>query len=172
MSYVEFLLQWYNLPWVAAALAAGVGLAAGRRGPAWIGAFVAGVAGLTLNGGLHDLGIGPIGSKLPLVAAASLACGALAGWGLPRLRRRLLPPVTGVAFNQPGLEGREAIVLSARLEKDGTGRARHRDEAGVSHIVRVHLDPGLDAEAVRFGARVRLGAFDDARLSYPIRPAS
>lgn len=175
-AYLTFLSQWYNLPWLLAA-AAGVLLALlGRRrhlfSPSAL-AVATGVTGLTLNGAIHDLGLGPIGPRFPIVALLSLAIGLLAGWAGPRLRDRIAPPVTGVTFNQPDLEDREAVVLSARVGEGGDliGRARHRDAEGVSHIVRIRLAPGAAVPSVRFGARVRLGRFDAASRLYPVRPA-
>lgn len=174
MSYGEFLLQWYNLPWLAAGLGGALAWLVRRGGPGATGALVAGIAGLTLNGGLHDLGLGPIGARFPIVAASSLLAGVLAGWGLPRLRRRILPPVTGVTFNEPGMEGREVIVLSASLAVGDVGRARHRDADGVVHVVRVvnatrAEGNGEPPRPVRFGARLALGPFDEATRAYEIR---
>ena len=175
-AYLTFLSQWYNLPWLLAA-AAGVLLALfGRRrhlfSPSAL-TVAAGVTGLTLNGAIHDLGLGAIGPRFPIVAVLSIAIGLLAGWSGPRLRDRIAPPVTGVTFNQPDLEGKEAVVLSARVGEGGdpVGRARHRDAEGVSHVVRVRLAPEAAVESVRFGARVQLGRFDAASRLYPVRPA-
>ena len=170
MAYLRFLLEWYNLPWL---FAAGIGVViwfVGRRRRVAVLLFAAGVAGLTLNGALHDLRLGPIGRWFPLVAALSLGVGWVAAGWARRLLARWFPPVTGVAFNPPGLEGREAVVLSARLVPGHVGRARYRDSAGVSNIVRVHLDPDGDTD-LRFGSAVRLGSFDPDVRSYRIEPA-
>lgn len=175
-AYLAFLSEWYNLPWLLA-VAAGVlaALFGPRRhlfSPSAL-AVAAGVTGLTLNGAIHDLRLGAIGSRFPVVALLSLGIGLLAGWFGPRLRDRIAPPVTGVTFNQPGLESREAVVLSARVGEGGDtiGRARHRDDEGVSHLVRIQLAPDAAADSVRFGTRVRLGRFDAAARLYLVRPA-
>lgn len=192
MTYLQFLGQWYNLPWLAA-VGAGlwIGFRAGRgrragaagaaelperpgsRGPSTSPAtalVTAGVVGLTLNGAIHDLRLGSAGTRFPLVALLSLAVGWFLAWGGARLRYRLAPPVTGLAFNRPGLEGSEAVVTVAGVAVDGTVRARLRDDAGVAHIVRVQARDGQGTADLRFGSRIRLGAFDAERGSYDATP--
>lgn len=168
MAYVRFLGEWYNVAWLGA-IAVGLILVLARRPGAGsrvsIFLVAAGVAGLTINGGLHDLGREPVGAKFLVVAAASLSIGALAAWAGPRIRRRLFPPVTGVTFDEPGLEGKPALVLAAGGEHGAGARARYRDEDGVSHVVRVHVD-GDEGLALRFGRKIRLGAYDAPRGSY------
>lgn len=175
MAYLQFLGEWYNLTWVGA-VCAGLLLVIlrrretpdGRRSSPGVALIAAGVIGLTLNGALHDFRIGPIARWFPLVAVLALVGGWLIARAASRFRHRWFPPVRAVAFNQPGLEGEEAVVLSADLEPGGIGRARHRDEEGTSHILRVHLPDGGDPAALRFGGRVRLGTFDPERRSYPV----
>jgi len=210
VTYLQFLGQWYNLPWVAA-IAVGLLLGLRRRlagggrpsaaaradaapadpedpsardaaarepGPRTSGSValvVAGVIGLTVNGAIHDFRLGAIGERAPLVVPLSLAAGWVAAWGAARLRHRFAPAARGIAFNRPGLTGRGAVVLSAGLGPDGTGRARHRDEAGVVHVVRIHVerageDDRAARDAARPGRRVRLGEFDARRRSYPVEP--
>lgn len=176
MAYLRFLGEWYNLIWVGAVCAGLLSVTIARREPPEgprtspdIVLIAAGVLGLTLNGALHDFRVEPIARWFPLVAVLALGAGWLIARSASRLRHRWIPPVHGVAFNEPGLEGEEAVVLSADLEHGQVGRARHRDEAGISHILRVHLaDDG--AGALRFGGRVRLGTFDPDRRSYPVEP--
>lgn len=191
MTYLQFLGQWYNLTWLAAV---GVGLLLGltarlaRRGPPTgeAGAarpsvaprppkprtslamvlVTAGVVGLTLNGAIHDLRLGSPEARFPLVTLLSLVVGWFVAWAGTRLRYRFAPPVMGLAFNRPGLEGGEAVVMSAGAALDGTVRARHRDGAGVVHIVRIRVPEGRDARDLGFGRKVRLGAFDSHRGSY------
>lgn len=175
MAYLRFLGEWYNLIWVGA-ICAGLLLVMlprptlpdGPRTSPGAVLIAAGVAGLTLNGALHDFRLGPIDRWFPLVAAVALASGWLVAWGASRFRHRWFPPVRAVAFNRPGLEGEEAVVLSTDLEQGQIGRARHRDDTGTSHILRVHLREGSEASAPRFGERVRLGTFDPDRRSYPV----
>lgn len=193
MTYLQFLGQWYNLTWLAAV---GVGLLLGlrtrasRRDPptAEAGAarpsavprpgrprtspamvlVAAGVAGLTLNGAIHDLRLGSPEARFPLVTLVSLVVGWCVAWAGARLRYRFAPPVMGLTFNRPGLEGGEAVVMSAGATSDGTVRARHRDGAGVVHIVRIRVPEGQDATDLGFGRKVRLGAFDPQRGSYDV----
>lgn len=175
-EYLAFLSEWFNLPWLVA-VAGGVLLAflGPRRhlfSPSAL-AIAAGVTGLTLNGAIHDLRLGAIGPRFPLVALLSLGVGALAGWLGPRLRDRIAPPVTGVTFNDPDLEGREAVILSARVGEGGDeiGRARHRDADGVSHIVRIRLADGGETASLPFGSRITLDRYDRRARAYAVRPA-
>lgn len=178
MAYLRFLGEWYNLIWVGA-VCAGLLLVVLRRRAAPDGprtspgvvVVAAGVVGLTLNGALHDFRIEPIARWFPLVAVLAAGAGWLIARAASRFRHRWFPPVRAVAFNQPGLEGEEAVVLTADLEPGGIGRARHRDEQGTSHILRVHVADDGAREALRFGGRVRLGTFDPERRSYPVEPA-
>ena len=177
MAYLRFLGEWYNLIWVGA-VCAGLLLVTLRRreppdGPRTSPGIVltaAGVLGLTLNGALHDFRLEPIARWFPLVAILALGAGWLIARSASRFRHRWFPPVRAVAFNQPGLEGEVAIVLSADLEHGRVGRARHRDETGTSHILRIHLAEGGGSDALRFGGRVRVGMFDPERRSYPVEP--
>lgn len=177
MAYLQFLGEWYNLIWVGA-ICAGLLIVFFRRekrpeGPQASPGIVlvaAGVIGLTLDGALHDFRIEPIARWFPLVAVLALGAGWLIARGASRFRHRWFPPVRAVAFNQPGLKGEEAVVLSADLEHGRVGRARHRDETGTSHILRVHVAEDDEVGALRFGGRVRLGTFDPERRSYPIEP--
>lgn len=175
-AYLTFLLQWYNLPWLLAVAAGGLAALLGSRrrsfSPSAL-AITAGVTGLTLNGAIHDLRLGAIGPRFPIVAVVCLAVGLLAAWFLPRLRDRIAPAVTGVTFNQPDLEGRGAVVLSARVGEGGDeiGRARHRDPDGVSHIVRIRLEAGEAPASVAFGTRVLLDRYDPPARAYVVRRA-
>lgn len=180
MAYLRFLGEWYNLVWVGAVCTGLLLLALRRRGASdaapgprtspGIVLVAAGVLGLTLNGALHDFRVEPIAPWFPLVAALALGAGWLIARSASRFRHRWFPPVRAVAFNQPGLEGEEAVVLTADLEHGRIGRARHRDQTGTSHILRVHLSEDDEGGTLRFGGRVRLGTFDPERRSYPVEP--
>jgi hypothetical protein len=170
VSYLEFLARWYNLPFLAlavGALAAGLYGRVTRRRTTAVSTALAAAAllGLTWNGALHDLGIRDFGRRFPLVFLVSLAAGVLLGVGLDRLRRRLFPPVEGVAFTEPGLEGSEARVVTRTVGPEpASGRAQWQDEAGVIHVIRVHTAGDL----LRFGRRVRLVAWDGVARSYRV----
>jgi len=169
LSYAEFLVQWYNLPFVAAVVGAGV-LSVVRRsvGRGWSPAlFIGGIAGLTMNGAIHDLALGSPAARFPLVFTCALASGGGLVLLGRRIRRRLFPPVTGVTWNQRGLDGSNAQIVTATGGPGSPfGRARVRDEEGVSHVVRVHFE----GPALRFGRRIRLGDFDEPTESYPVEP--
>ena len=178
MAYLRFLGEWYNLVWVGA-VSAGLLLCLARSQEAAVvprkspGVFLVatGVAGLTLNGAIHDFRLGSIERWFPLAAVLALGAGWLIARVASDLRHRWFPPVRAVAFNQPGLEGEDAIVLTADLVPGRIGRARHRDESGTSHILRIHVAEGGESGTLRFGGRVRLGEFDPDRRSYPVEPA-
>ena len=172
MEYLEFLASWFNLPYVVA-VAVGVVMAFRRRrngkGTRRLAAavFVAGITGLTLNGAIHDLGLGSPASRFPLVLVVAALMGIGLSFAAFRVLRRLFPPVTGVTWNEPGLEGSIAqIVTSTAGPQSPGGRARVRDAEGIVHVVRVHASGG----PLRFGRRVRLGSFDDTRQAYPVEP--
>lgn len=170
MSYAEFLLQWYNLPFDAAVvIAAGLAVFGHRIGGSSLGwpLFILGVTGLTLNGAIHDLALGSPASSFPVVLALALVSSAGLTHLGRRIRSKMFPQVTGVTWNQPGLDGSQAQVVSPTGGPDSPkGRARVRDEYGVSHVVRIHSD----GAALRFGKRIRLGAFDESTESYPADP--
>lgn len=174
MSYGEFLLEWYNLVFLAAGT---VGLAAALLGrrlgrdpvPVASTALTAGVAGLTLNGAVHDLRLGDPAGHFWWVLPAALALGAAAGWGFTKARDRWFPPVRGVRLNPPGQEGAEARVVSASVEEEpGSGRAQWQDEEGVLTLVKCHTAEG----SMKFGADVRLESFDEAEDSYLVEYVS
>lgn len=172
MSYLEFLARPFNLPFLAA-LAAGVAvLLVGRSSPRdlfYVHAWLLGVAftGLTLNGAIHDLRLGDPGGRFPLVLLASGVVGVGVAFVGRRIRDRLFPPVESVRFNERGLEGVEARVVSRRVrEEPGSGRAHWHDGDGVLHLITCHTSGG----SLGFGTTVTLEEFDDEHGSYLVRP--
>lgn len=170
MSYLEFLVQPFNLPFLVAALLGMAAVPVGRRlrrsglGPA-AGLMAAGVCGLTWNGAIHDLGLGSPAPRLPLVLAFSAVLGAASGWGAVRLRDRWFRPIRGVAVTEPGHEGTEAVLVSRRTgPAPGSGRAQWQDGSGILHVVRCHTS----GPVLRFGRTVRLGAYDPVGRSYRV----
>lgn len=168
MSYGEFLLQWYNLIFLAAGAA---GLAAALfgdrddRDPLRFAATAISTAlvGLTLNGAIHDLRLGEPAAHAWWVLPSALVAGALLGWGIESARNRWFPPVRGVRWNPPGQEGAEARVVSSSVEREpASGRAQWQDEDGVLTLVRCHTAE----DSMKFGARVRLEEYDEDADSY------
>jgi len=123
--------------------------------------------GLTLNGAIHDLRYGSPGRWFPQVLAASLLIALAVALLGRRLRDRWFPPIHRVAFDSPGLEGREARITSRWVNtRPRSGRARLRAEDGVLHLLRCHTESG----SLTFGQRVLLIAFDASSESYLVEP--
>lgn len=172
MSYLEFLLRPFNLPFLGAVVAgAAAWVAARRTGRDLIlvraGLVAFGVVGLTLTGAVHDLGLGSPAGRLPEILAASFLTAAASAWGFRALRDRFFPPVRDVRFNEPGLEGVEARVVSDGVdETPASGRAHWHDGEGALHLVSCHSASGR----IGFGESVRLEEYDDEHGSYRVRP--
>lgn len=168
MNYGEFLLQWYNLLFLAAA-AAGLAVALfGRRlqrdaFPIAATILSVALAGLTLNGAVHDLRLGDPAGHFWWVLPAAIVSGGAFGWALTWARNRWFPPVRGVRWNPPGQEGAEARVVTSSVDPEpGSGRAQWQDAEGILTLVKCHTEE----ESMKFGAHVRLVEFDEEAESY------
>lgn len=183
MSYLDFLVQWYNWPYLAG-FAVGVlsffslpGLApAGRLLGRWLGArgaspqvilrvigFGLGIIGLTFNGALHDYW--PASQEkgfLPgLIVSVTFA--ALLTRSVARLFERHFPEIKAVGWGSPDLEGREARVVSRMVSPDyRAGRAQLMGEDKTLHVV---LCKTKEAE-IPYGAAVVLDEYDEADGRY------
>lgn len=172
MSYLEFLVRPFNLVFLASTAAGVVVLLLSRSRErdlfvVHVGLLAFGVAGLTLTGAVHDFRLGPPGERLPEILLASAVLAAGAALGGRRIRDRFFPPVRDVRFNEPGLEGVEALVVSDGVdETPGSGRAHWHDGEGVLHLVACHSPGGR----IEFGEDVRLEEYDDEHGSYLVRP--
>lgn len=170
MTYLGFLGQWFNLAFLALALAGLFSMIWGRAKGRDLFAVTAGLIltafiGLTMNGAIHDLGLGSPAPRFPLVLIVSVAVGWLGGWGLGRVRERHFRPISAVRFNRPGHEGVEATLVTREAGPvPGSGRAQWQDSEGALHIVHVHTA----AEEIGFGRRVVLGTFDPSTRSYRV----
>lgn len=123
------------------------------------------VAGLTLTGAVHDLGLGSPADHLGWIYPAALASGGLGGWLLWKARMRWFPPVQGVRVNPPGQTGaRGRIVSSSVTGEPGSGRAQWKGRDGVLTLVRCHTA----GDELFFGDEVRLEEFDDDARSYRV----
>lgn len=172
MSYLDFLLESFNLVYLAAS-GAGTGTLAYAR---WArrhdlfrvhaGLLSFGVAGLTVNGAVHDFALGDPARLFPWTLLVSLLLAAAATVTGKWVRDRFFPPIRDVLFNRPGLEGVEAKVVSRRVEPEpGSGRAQWHDGEEALHLVACHTEEGT----VAFGRTVRLEEFDDEHESYRVR---
>lgn len=172
MSYWEFLVQPYNLPFLALGVVGVAVLLANRRSARDLfrlsaGLVAAGVLGLTLNGAVHDLALGDIGSRFPLVLVLALVLSVPVAWACGRLRDRFFRSPERVLWNAPGLEGREAKVVSRRVQSTpGSGRAQRHDPDGTMHLVRCHTSEA----SLGFGHQIRLMEYDDDEKSYLVEP--
>lgn len=172
MSYPEFLVRPFNLPFVGALVAGLAVLLLNRRtsrelfyGHAWLIAVA--VTGLTLNGAIHDLRLGDPAGRFPTVLLVSATVAAGVALVARKVRDRLFPPIESVRFDERGLEGIEARVVSRRVgEEPGSGRAQWHDGEGVLHLITCHTASG----SASFGTTVRLEAYDDEHGSYLVRP--
>lgn len=172
MSYLDFVVQPFNLPFLAA-VGAGLGLLLYARSSdrdlflLHAGLLSLGIAGLTVNGAVHDFALGDPAGHFPRVLAGSLVLAALATGAGKWIRDRFFPPIRQVRFNEPGLDGVEARVVSERVEAEpGSGRAQWHDGEGALHLVVCHTEEG----SVGFGRTVRLEEFDDEHDSYRVSP--
>lgn len=172
MSYLEFLGRPYNVFFlVMGGLGVAVLLVARRREEdlflVHVGLIALGFAGLTLNGAIHDLALGDPADRFPSVLGLSVVIAAVSAGVGRRVRDRFFPPVREVHFNERGLEGVEARIVSRGVDTDpGSGRAHWHDGDGRLHLVTCHTSEGR----IEFGRTVLLEEFDDEHGSYLVRP--
>lgn len=178
MTYVEFLIQWYNWPYVGALLAATMGWWRAAATEAWgrwyahhlridtvsgrsvFVSFWIGFAfvGLTLNGAVHDYAPPRLGGAfLPALALTAVLAALLTRW-VVRTRDKYLPPIRAVRFNAPDLAGAAGRVVSREVAPETpAGRVQIVTREGVLHIVRGKTR----SERIRFGRRVILMQYDE-----------
>lgn len=178
MSYFEFLIRWYNWPYLAALAIAT--LAAWRPAAAeawgrWLahrlrletlsGRFVFGafwtsltLVGLTLNGAIHDYFPAWLRRGFAPVLGATIVLSVFLTRSVVRLRDRYFPPVRAVSFGTMNLSGAVGRVVSREVAPGQPGgRVQIVTPDGVLHIVRVKTR----GERVRFGRRVVLLEYDE-----------
>ena len=168
MSYVEFLKQWYNVVFL---LLGGLGVATwfvARPRTLLVGTLLgSAVAGLTINGAVHDVALGDPARLFPFVLAASLIVAFLFARGYQALSRRYFPPVRGVEIDSPDLGGLEARVVSKNVGCDPRSGRAQRQSGETLHLVHCHTVE----EGVRFGRTVQLVEYDPALGSYRVEKA-
>lgn len=189
MSYLRFLLEWYNWPYLAAILGVvasflpaesldRAGRALGRRlGIRRLGGrpilrlflLMFGVVGLTINGALHDYW--PAAQErgfLASLAGAGLFA-ALATRALGRFFQRHFPEIKAITWGGPGLGGRTGRVVSRVISPDyRAGRVQVMDEDQTLHVVLCKTRGG----EIAYGELVALDEYDpDDRRYYVTRVA-
>jgi hypothetical protein len=188
LSYLAFLLQWYNWVYLVALVMAGLSFtplpvaAVGR----WLGrrlgvsevsgrvllrvfAVVTAVVGLTVNGALHDYlpaeqerGFVP-GLVLTLLVAA------WATRSVGRLFERQFPEIKAIGWGATDLAGRQARVVSREVSVEyPAGRAQVMDEDGTLYMVLCKTR----GEELPYGALVILREYDEADRRYYVERAS
>ncbi len=184
MNYLQFLVQWYNWPYLAALLLAALSLAplsvldgGGRALGEWLGfrrvsgrtavrtfALAFCVAGLTINGALHDYW--PAAQEKGFVPGLILTtAGALLFTrAFCRSLERNFPEIRAVGWGSPNLSGHEGRVVSRLVSPDyRAGRAQVMVEDDETlHMVMIKTREG----EIPYGATVVLGEYDDSDGRY------
>lgn len=178
MTYLTFLLQWYNWPYLAGVALAGASLirpaaldVLGSRLGNLLGlekvsghsvlrvfAISLAVVGLTVNGALHDYW--PAAQEwgfLPgLVITVTLA--GLVTRSMGRIFERHFPRFKAIGWGAKGLSGSEGRVVSRQVSPDyRAGRAQVMGEDETLHVV---MCKTREAE-IHYGALVVLGEYDE-----------
>ncbi len=177
VSYLDFLLEWYNWVYLAGLLVA-LGTTARvraleRAGSAlerWLGirrvaprsvlrifvvSFV--VVGLTISGAFHDYW--PSAQErgfLPSLLVTTLVAGLLTRW-IGRYFERHFPQIRAVGWGSPGLSGRRGRVVSRVVSPEyRAGRAQVMGEDDTLHVVMCKTRAG----EIPYGAAVVLREYD------------
>ncbi len=188
MSYLGFLTQWYNWPYLAAlavtVLSFTPGSLAGHIGQplaSWLKlervsgrllarvfSVVVGVLGLTVNGALHDyLAASQERGFLPGLVF-TLVVAALVTRSVGRLFERQFPEIKALGWGAADLTGREARVVSKVVSPDyAAGRAQVMDDDGTLHIVLCKARE----EEFPYGSLVELGEYDAEDRRYFVERA-
>ena len=188
MSYLDFLLQWYNWPYLGALGVAVLSFTpaalTGRLGQplasllglervsgrilARVFSVVVGVLGLTVNGALHDyLPASQERGFLPGLAL-TLVVGVLVTRSVGKLFERQFPEIKAVGWGAADLAGREARVVSKKVSPEyGAGRAQVMDEDGTMHVVLCKTRE----EEFLYGALVELSEYDAGDRRYFVERA-
>lgn len=187
MTYLEFLLQWYNWPYLAALVVGGssfVRPGAVRAPGEWLGRWlrvervagsrlvrvfsvVVGVVGLTLNGALHDYWPAQQERGFLPVLLLTLLVAVVATRGLGRFFQRHFPEIKAVGWGATDLAGREARVVSRKVSADyRAGRAQVMDEDGTLHMVLCKTREG----ELPYGSLVVLSTYDTEDRRYYVEP--
>jgi len=177
VDYLDFLLQWYNWPYLAALLLAIASFfrlelldSAGRKLGSWLGiqrvsgrsllrvfALALVGVGLTVSGAIHDYwpALQERGFLPGLLITTAIA--ALIARSIGRLFERHFPEIKAVGWGSPDLGGREGRVVSGVVGAEyKAGRAHVMVEDGTLHTV---LCKTVEGE-ISYGAAVILVEYD------------
>jgi hypothetical protein len=188
LSYLAFLIQWYNWAYLAAlvlavlsftplGLVAGLGNGLARvlgvekvSGRLLMRVFAVGVGvvGLTVNGALHDYF--PDSQQRGFLPGLilTLAVAGLLTRSVGRLFERQFPEIKAVGWGATDLAGREGRVVSREVSAEyPAGRAQVMNEDGTLHMVMCKTrDEGLP-----YGAAVVLTEYDESDRRYFVERA-
>lgn len=187
MNYLEFLLRWYNWPYLAALLIALASL--GRLGPvgrlgarigrwlhlerlsdhAVLRTFVLSVAvvGLTINGALHDYWPEAQETAFAPALALTLFLATVFTRAIGGVVKRHFPEIRAVQWGGAGLSGERGRVVSRLIGSDY--RAGRVQVMGENHTLFMVLCK-TRGEEIPYGAEVRLGEYDEGDGRYFVRP--
>lgn len=178
MSYLDFLLQWYNWPYLGALAVAAVslmrrhllaapGAAIGRllrlerlSGLAVIRMFTLSVAvvGLTVNGALHDYWPEAQEAAFGPAFLLTLFLSAVFTRAIGAVVQQRFPQIKEVRWGGPGLSGRHGRVVSRMISADyRAGRAQVIGDDEILHVVLCKTR----GDQIGYGAEVRLEEYDE-----------
>jgi len=187
VSYLLFLLRWYNWPYLAGLLLAAlsltrldvlarVGVALGCRlgvqrvsGHSVVRIFglALAVIGLTVNGALHDYWPRAQESGFLPGLVITLVLAGFMTRGLGQVLERHFPVIKAVRWGASDLSGREGRVVSRTVSSDyRAGRAQVMDEDETLHMVFCKTR----GDEIPFGAVVVLGEYDSEDSRYYVQP--
>lgn len=188
MSYLKFLAQWYNWPYLAAfgltavsfvrpAYVRGVGDSLARplrlsriggHSVIRILGVTLGVMGLTVNGALHDYWPSAQQNGFLPGFALSVFVALLVTRAVGRVQERYFPEIKAVGFGARDLAGLEGRVVSRSVGPTYlAGRAQVMGDDGTLHIVLCKTGE----EEIPYGSRIVLGEYDDTDGRYYARRA-
>ena len=177
MSYFQFLLQWYNWPYLVglgvtvASLAhrpllSGLGASAGRRlgltntpGHSVVRTFgLTFIAiGLTLNGVLHDYWSSAQQRGFLPVLVFALLVGTFTTRRLGRFRERHFPPIKAIGLGSNALQGLQGQVVSSSVGPNyRAGRAQVMGSDETLHMAMCKTT----GEEIPYGTKILLGEYD------------
>lgn len=177
MTYLEFLLQWYNWPYLVALVIAGAArlfrarlrplgsvlqrlLSLERVAPHTIlsvYAILLAVVGLTITGAIHDYWPGALPGAFAPALLVSGVLAAIVTHGMGRVLERYFPEIRAVGFGARDLAGHEGRVVSRSVGPEyRAGRAQVMTEDGTLHMVLCKTRE----RKIPYGARVVLKEYD------------